>query len=127
MQYMSWYGYVPSRCYLCFPYEFAYRKDQTKPLIQGLDVGVFFSSLLDKEISYTLRMSPSLVSAGYRYDVSIVEAITEQDYNLIKGTLGNMKDVSLKELKLTGGIDTKILVVYSVRDCIYFRMSIKSV
>ena len=98
-----------------------------KPLIQGLDVGVFFSSLLDKEISYTLRMSPSLVSAGYRYDVSIVEAITEEDYKLIKDTLGNMKDVSLKELKLTGGIDTKILVVYSVRDCIYFRISVKGV
>lgn len=96
-----------------------------KPLIQGLDVGVFFSSLLDKEISYTLRMSPSLVSAGYRYDVSIVEAITKENYELIKDTLGNMKDVSLKELKLTGGIDTKILVVYSVRDCIYFRMSMK--
>lgn len=96
-----------------------------KPLVQGLDVDVFFSSLLDKEISYDLRMSPSLVSAGYRYDVSIVEAITEEDYDLIKDTLGNMKDISLKELKLTGGIDTKILVVYSVRDCIYFRMSMK--
>lgn len=96
-----------------------------KPLIQGLDVGVFFSSLLDKEISYTLHISPSLVSTGYRYDVIIVEAITEEDYKLIKDTLGNMKDISLKELKLTGGIDTKILVVYSVRDCIYFRMSMK--
>ena len=96
-----------------------------KPLIQGLDVGVFFSSLLDKEISYTLRMSPSLVSAGYRYDVSIVEAIAEEEYNLIKDTLGNMKDISLKELKLTGGIDTKILVVNSVRDCIYFSVSTK--
>jgi len=96
-----------------------------KPLIQGLDVGVFFSSLLDREISYTLRMSPSLVSTGYRYDVSIVEAITEQDYNLIKDTLNNMKDISLKELKLTGGIDTKILVVYSIRDCIYFRFGMK--
>ena len=98
-----------------------------KPLIQGLDVGVFFSSLLDKEISYTLRMSPSLVSAGYRSDVSIVEAITEEEYKLIKDTLGNMKDISLKELKLTGGIDTKILVVYSVRDCFYFRFSVKGV
>ena len=96
-----------------------------KPLIPGLDVGVFFSSLLDKEISYTLRMSPSLVSAGYKYDVIIVEAITEEDYELIKDTLGNMKGIFLKELKLTGGIDTKILVVYSVRDCIYFRMSVK--
>ena len=96
-----------------------------KPLVQGLDVDAFFSSLIDKEISHTLRMSPSLVSAGYRYDVSIVEAITEQEYELIKDTLGNMKDISLKELKLTGGIDTKILVVYSVRDCIYFRIGMK--
>lgn len=96
-----------------------------KPLVQDLDVDVFFSSLLDKEISYDLRMSPSLVSAGYRYDVIIVEAITEEDYKLIKDTLGNMKDISLKELKLTGGIDTKILVVHSVRDCIYFRFGMK--
>ena len=96
-----------------------------KPLIQGLNVGVFFSSLLDKELSYTLHVSPSLVSDGYRCDISIIEAITEEDYKLIKDTFGNIKDISLKELKLTGDIDTKILVVYSVRDCIYFRMSMK--
>lgn len=112
-------------CYLYFPYELAYRKVVMKPLIQGLDVDVFFSSLIDREIRSVIKVTPSQVSAGYKYEVTLGNALTYREYELVRDTLGNLRDIVLKELKLTGGIDIKILIMYSVRDQINIRMKIK--
>lgn len=96
-----------------------------KPLIQGLDVGVFFSSLIDREIRSVIKVVPSQVSAGYKYEVTLGDALTYREYELVRDTLGNLRDIVLKELKLTGGIGIKILIMYSVRDQINIRMKIK--
>ena len=96
-----------------------------KPLIQGLDVDVFFSSLIDREIRSVIKVVPSQVSAGYKYEVTLGDALTYREYELVRDTLGNLRDIILKELKLTGGIGIKILIMYSVRDQINIRMKIK--
>mgnify|MGYP003522303559 CR=1 FL=1 len=96
-----------------------------KPLIQGLDVDVFFSSLIDREIRSVIKVVPSQVSAGYKYEVTLGDALTYREYELVRDTLGNLRDIVLKELKLTGGIGIKILIMYSVRDQINIRMKIK--
>ena len=96
-----------------------------KPLIQGLYVDIFFSSLIDREIRSVIKVVPSQVSAGYKYEVTLGDALTYREYELVRDTLGNLRDIVLKELKLTGGIGIKILIMYSVRDQINIRMKIK--